>query len=259
MAFGIASSAATGDFLLDVARGLHPGFSLLTVPGRSAAAIATTQLQDITQVAPADGVFARPGGAQLELVSSNVNDTVLGTGAQTVEITYLDVNFDQQQEILSMDGQTPVLTVATDIEDIQWMHVVTLGGIANQTALGAITLRAIADTPVYETIAAGGNQSLSARYKIPNGFTGYILKWRTTAVTKQVDFRLRANVDRFSRAVIGPFLFQDASLQDVGSSPDIHLCAKIPMLGTVKISGLSVAGGGGGSCAFDLLLVDNNV
>ena len=251
-----ASSIET--FLLAVAMGEVGGHEVLTIPGRSTSAIDNNELQDIAQHAPTNGVLARPGGVGVEIVSSSANDTSTGTGIQTADMAYLDVNLVQQVETFTMNGLTAVPSVATDIEDVQWLHGKTIGAIGNQTAAGNIHIRGLTDTPIYEMIAAGGNQSLTARYRIPAGKTAYILGWHCTATTKPVDFRLRANIDKDTREVITPFLFQDALIIDVGTSPYIPLYNKISGKATVKVSGISTAAGGPGSATFFLLLVDND-
>lgn len=52
---------------------------------------------------PADGT-----STVFQIASSDANDTILGTGARSVNIFYLDENGDFQFTIVELDGQTPV-------------------------------------------------------------------------------------------------------------------------------------------------------
>lgn len=245
-------------FLLEVAKGDIPGHKVYTIAGRKDN-IDNTTLDDISQV-PATTIVPNPGGIQLELVSSSANDTIAGTGAQQVEIHYLDVDGLEQNEIVDMNGVTPVNTVAVDIDRIQWIHVHRLGAGATETAQGNIDLRDTTGATIFERIVAGGNQSLNAHYHIPADKTGYLLGWQVSALAFAVDFRLRATVQRFGRTLIpGVFLFQDAIVIDVGTSGWIPYLVPLrcPANSEVKISALSTAAGGDGGAQFGILLIDD--
>lgn len=248
----------TKDFLLQVAQGNVLGHKMFSIPGRQDG-LSTTILDDLTQV-PTTTILPDPDGIQMEVVSSDADDTVAGAGAQQVLIQYLDTAGAEQSEIVDLDGVNPVNTVATDIDKIQWMSVERLGGGANKTAQGNIDLRDTGGAVIYERIAVGGNQSLSARYHIPIAKTGYLLGWQSSAVAKAIDFRLRATIRRIDRTLIsGVFLFQDAIVLDVGSSGWIPFDApkRCPAGSTIKISGLSTAAGGDGGGQFDILVIDD--
>ena len=51
----------------------------------------------------------------MQVVSSSVADTAAGTGVQKVQIDYLDTDYKQQSEIVTLNGTTAVPTVATNI------------------------------------------------------------------------------------------------------------------------------------------------
>ncbi|GAG03191.1 unnamed protein product, partial [marine sediment metagenome] len=173
---GTNTFVRTQDIMWDISQGNVSGMKMYTIPGRKDS-ISATVLDDVTQV-PSTTVIPSPGGIQLEVVSSSGDDVSVGdgTGVQQVDIHYLDTDGAEQTEIVIMAGATPVNTVATDIDFVQWMHssVVGTGGVA----AGNISLRNTAGTVTYEYIAAGGNQSLSARVKVPAGKTGYIMGWQ---------------------------------------------------------------------------------
>ena len=245
------------DFMAEVGKGNIAGHKVYTIPGRKDS-LSTSVLDDITQI-PGTTVTPRPGGIQLELVSSSAADdgSPVGTGAQTVDIHYLDSSGDEQEETVTMNGLGAVTTLATDIADVQWLHTRAVG--ANGVAVGNISLQGVGGGTVYEYLAAGGNQSLSGRYAIPNGKTGYIVGWMCSAIVKQIDFRLRATVERHDRALVSNvFLFQDAVvLVDAPSGFITMPYPACPAGSVVKISGISAAAGGNAGGSFQIMLVDN--
>ena len=240
---------------LEIARGNVPGVGGVTIPGRKDT-VGTTNLEDLTQTG--NTVMPRPAGTNIEVISSSDADNgATATGALTVEIEYLDVNGDEQRVILTLDGTTPI-NVGTAVHDIQWMHTVTVG--SNTVAVGNIQLRDVATgLVIYEQIAAGGNQSLTARYKIPNGKTGYIMGWHASAITQKMDFRLRADVHRGDRALqAGVFNFQDAMvLKDSASGHLFAVPLECPSGSTIKMSAVSFTATGDGGGGFDLVIVNN--
>lgn len=244
------------DFYLEISRGNVAGMKIYSIPGQSDE-ISQTSLEDITQI-PATTILPNPGGIQLELVSSSGNDAALGAGVQSIDVHYLDAAGVEQEEVTATNGLGAVLTASSDYDIIQWMHTKTIG-TAGGVAVGNISLRGVGGGTVYEYIQAGGNQSLTCRYTVPTGKTGFLLGWSASAITKEIDFRLRATVERFDRSLTpGVFLFQDAIvLQDAPSSwRPFRGPNKIPETGVVKTSGISTAAGGNGATSFDILLID---
>jgi hypothetical protein len=243
-------------FLFEVARGNIPGMKMYSVPGRKDS-LSSSALDDLTQI-PGTIVVPSPGGIQLEIVSSSASDTSAGTGIQTVDIHYLDTSGDEQEETVILAGLTPVDTIATDIGYVQWIHAKSVG--SGGVAAGNISLSDTAGAVTYEYIAAGGNQSLSAKYKVPNAKTGYIVGWQASGITKKIDLRLRATVERFDRALIpGVFLFQDLLVLNDTSSGWIPFLVplKMPSGAEIKLSGVSSIAGGDAAGQFDIILVDD--
>lgn len=257
--YGAIPFGVSSEFLFEVARGNISGIKSYIIVGRKDS-ISTTALDDISQI-PATTVIPDGGGIQMEVVSSSASDTSDGDGARTVGIHYLDSDGVEQEEDITLNGVTPVNTVATDINHVQWMHVKARGGGATETAIGNISLRSTDGATTYEYIAAGGNQSLSCRYVIPANKTGYILGWHCAAISKQIDFRLRSGVKKFDRSAIQPHipLFQDAFV--LNDSVSGHIPFRVPLMcpagSHIKVSGLSAASGGNGSAQFEVLVIDD--
>jgi hypothetical protein len=67
---------------------------------------------------------------QRSVVSTSANDTSAGTGARKIRITYYDNTMAGPfTEDLTMNGTTPVNTVATNIRFIEEMHVIEAGSL----------------------------------------------------------------------------------------------------------------------------------
>ena len=99
------------------------------------------------QVMRATAYTEPTAAAQRSIASASVNDTAAGTGARTVRLVYFDgTGAGPFTEDLTLNGTTPVNTVATNIRFIENIFVITVGsGLANA---GVITL--------YGAIAGGG-------------------------------------------------------------------------------------------------------
>jgi len=244
------------DFLFEVARQSITGIKMFSIPGRKDA-LSSSALDDLTQI-PGTIVVPEPGGIQLEVVSDSASDTSAGTGIQTVDIHYLDTSGVEQEETVILAGLTPVDTVATDIDFVQWVHAKSVGSVG--VSVGNISLRDTAGVITYDYISAGGNQSLSAKYKVPTGKTGYVVGWQASGITKKIDIRLRATVERFDRALIpGVFLFQDIVVLNDTTSGWIPFMVPLmmPAGAIIKLSGISSAAGGDAAGQFDIMLVDD--
>jgi hypothetical protein len=77
--------------------------------------------------------------AQRSLASASANDAAAGTGGRTVKITYYDgAGAGPLTETVTLNGTSAVNTVATNIQFIEKMEVVTVGSLGANAA--AITL-----------------------------------------------------------------------------------------------------------------------
>jgi hypothetical protein len=99
------------------------------------------------QVMRATAYTEPTAAAQRSIASASVNDTAAGTGARTVRLVYFDgTGAGPFTEDLTLNGTTPVNTVATNIRFIENIFVITVG--SGLTNAGVITL--------YGAIAGGG-------------------------------------------------------------------------------------------------------
>jgi hypothetical protein len=108
-------------------------------------------------------VFPSSAGVQISVVSSSASDTSAGTGIRTLKLIYLDANLAEQTETVTLNGTTPVTTVATNIRFIQCMYMVTYG--SGKSAAGNITASNGGNTHSY--IAAGDVRCTSSVRMVP--------------------------------------------------------------------------------------------
>jgi len=130
---------------------------------------------------------------QMTLVSTNAADDDGGTGINTVYIHYLDVNWEQQNETVILDGENPVNTIATDIKFVQDIHAVTVG--SSGVAVWNITIYQTGDdTIVYDMIEAWGNMSLTISKMVPANKTFFLTRWTASATWagKPIFLRIRS-------------------------------------------------------------------
>lgn len=182
-------------------------------------------------------------GQQVDIVSANANDTLLGTGCQQVRIDYLNSSNQLLTEIVDLTGGT-TQTVATDITDIIDFYAVSVG--SNNVSVGNIDITDVA-TPatIYNRIAAGGNKSLSTlRHLLPTS-DFYLTSILISGDTKGVDVMLRSNSND-SGEVFGDnnWLFQVPVTMSDSPAPIIFDPAiKIPGTARVKVSARGTASG----------------
>lgn len=115
--------------------------------------------------------FLDPSAPELmSIVSDNANDTVLGTGCRQVFIRGLDINGDEVEEILDMNGLTPVLT-ATAYQRLNVLFAFIAG--SSERNEGLITATAATSLTIQRQIHAGEGITQDGYYTVPNGVTMY--------------------------------------------------------------------------------------
>jgi len=112
-----------------------------------------------------------PAQGRITFVSDNANDTLTGTGAQKIRLFYLDDNYNPFEEIISLNGTTPVDTVATNIRHSERFEVIQVG--SNNSNLGTISLKDAGGT-TYFTILPGENEFFSCLHHVTRGKRMYI-------------------------------------------------------------------------------------
>lgn len=203
-----------------------------------------------------------PSTAQnLYLVSTSVNDTAAGTGARTVRTIYLDSNGLQQIRTDTLDGTTPV-SIGTGYSFIQWMEVASTG--SGEVSAGNITISStngsatIATT--FERISAGGNRSLSGRYKIPSDCHAHLVHWDAAAINNTMDVRLRSTIFMDDNSLSTVYHFIDRVFLGDGQNTAQSLeYRELPSDAVIKISAIPGAAAAGNKidCSFSLICMKN--
>jgi hypothetical protein len=286
---GIAIDEATGSVtitgfdqmstLIEVARtGLYRGSTayLFNIMGSRSAWVNNTSLHDACEflsTGAGQQEYPVPSTAyQLDIVSSSAQDSstasggIDGTGVRTVRVVYINNNGAiTDTGSIALNGTTGVTAIASNCAFVLWMEAITTDSTTiPSVAAGNITLyRNGFTSTIYEQISAGGNKSLSGRFRVPTGYTGYILGWEAAAINQDMDTRLRATVSTYARASQQPFLFQDriylALNTNSGGGHTNFVPLKLPAGADIKIS--AKPGATTGSPRFDgsftVLLVAN--
>lgn len=185
-------------------------------------------------------------GEQMTLVSTSASDASAGTGVRTVDIHYLDATGNEQHEIVTLNGVTPVNTVATNIRFNQAIHSNSWG--TGLVAAGDITIYRTGDaTRVYNKIGAGTNTSLNTSRMVPYGRTAYIKSVSCSgASNKAVAVRFRVT-STHEDALITSYAFQVKDsffLQNSGSVKEFPCPVTAPALSIIKMTAWSVQAGG---------------
>lgn len=242
--------------------GLYQGKTAVVynVMGRRAGFTSTSVQNDVKEFD--NGVAVNPvlSNSTLDIISSSVSDTnTAGTGVRTVKVIYINnTNNLVQSAAIALNGTTLVTSVLTGVNEVLWMEAETVG--SGGIAAGNIRLRINGGTVEVEQISAGGNKSLSARFMIPTGYTGYIPFWDGHAINNDQDMRLRATVNSFDRSLSSVYKFQDNKYLalNTNSSDDLQFM-KFPALSKIKISTFSGATGATVRCdaSFPIILIQN--
>lgn len=227
--------------------------------GRRTTFANNTSFHDLTDITSANNLFPSVTSAEsLEVVSSSANDTNAGTGVNSVSVIYIDSSNNLATANITMNGTTPVAAGFTANEIIS-MESQTVG--SNLVAVGTITLRKVTGAIQLEQITAGGNRSLSAKFMIPSGYSGYLVGGNFAAISQTQDFRLRATVNTFDRSLSNIYKFQhNYFLSSGANSGDLTFdFMKLPQLARVKVSTITgtTTSNPRADCTFSVVIIQN--
>lgn len=197
----------------------------------------------------------------LYLVSTSANDTAAGTGARTVRTVYLDATGVQKVRTDTLNGTTPV-NIGSGYAFIQWMEVASVGSA--ELASGNISITSINGAATvattFERVSAGGNRSLSGRYKVPSNCHGYLVHWDNSAISNSMDIRMRATVFSDDGQISSAFHFVDRIFLSSGQTHSGPLqYRRLPAGAIVKISAIPGASGAGNKldCSFSIICMED--
>lgn len=241
------------DFMQNVAEGNVPNYKSINKFGEN---------PDIDSAAAEDvwdggGLYNFSTIADIDRISSsNVLDV------QKIEVYGLDANYQEIEETVTLNGQTPVVLANTYLRVYRMKNVdsVDVAGVVycfvNTAVVGGVPSDL---TKVRANIRNGNNQTLMAVYTIPAGKTGYYQGGfiaMSRASDASADFTLRA------RAINGVFQVKRRVSLNSGGSSHWNAGYLIPVKYEEKTDILircdSVSGNNTGvSAGFTILLKDN--
>ena len=123
----------------------------------------------------------------LKVSSSSTADTSAGTGARTVQLYGLDSDYNEINEVITLNGQTSVNTTQEFLR-IDRMIIRSAGsGGTNAGVVYAGTGTVTSGVPAnkYATVAIGDGQTLMALWTVPAGYTAYVYQTDITLATTQ--------------------------------------------------------------------------
>jgi hypothetical protein len=182
-------------FELQVARGFIEGHKTIFKFGNNADINGSLET-----VWSQGGLYSYPAAAiQMKVSSSSTDDTGSGTGAQTVFVYGLDADYNEITEVVTLDGQTEVLTAQSFLR-VNRAFVVTAG--TGATAAGTIyvgtgVVTAGVPATVYAVISLGENQTTMAVWTVPAKHTLYVHRGFFSASSNNV-----------AQYVLGKFVFR---------------------------------------------------
>ncbi len=184
---------------LEIRSGLRPKWNTTVIVGHLLS-VATTELT-ISDGLPVNSInlLTFPASAAImAFASDDANDTSAGTGLRTILIVYLDANYDEQEETITLNGTTKVVSVASMLR-INYMIGQTAGsGGINAgniyVGLNSDTFTAGApDTAIFHTLGAGLVLSSCGVFTVPRKRRLYFqaIDYASTASgTKVANFKI---------------------------------------------------------------------
>jgi hypothetical protein len=130
---------------------------------------------------------------QLKIYSDDAADTAAGTGARSVIVEGVDINFNEISEEKTLNGVTPVTTLNSYYR-VNRAYVKQAG--TGEVNAGLILIRNNADSNTLARIEIGRGQTQMAIWTVPAGHTLLVQKiYATEKAAKRVDVKIYA-IDR---------------------------------------------------------------
>lgn len=150
---------------LEITRGRVEGSYPVVIDGHLTTSGSATDFLVLDGSAIKDPSVAPPTGLQMSIVSTSAQDGPGGTGVRTIRFNYLDADLIEREEIVTLNGTTPVLTAATNIRWVGEIHMLTYG--SGKAFAGDVTVTNAGTR--YKFIPAGNRTTRSSAYRVPAG------------------------------------------------------------------------------------------
>ena len=167
-AFNLKSFTTNVVNTLLIERGDVPGMSILNVAGSSDIITMTSR----TLWNQNTSLVYLTSAETMELVSTSANDTSAGTGTRTLLVDGLDSNYNIIQEIVTMNGLTPVTTSNSYLRIISLVSVPGGSSFSNEGKISC-TSTSSGDLQAFIEINLGGVFPIS--FTVPAGKTWFML------------------------------------------------------------------------------------
>lgn len=201
------------------------------------------------------GVYVWPlAEQQMSAVSTSIADdgNPPGLGAHEVTIYYLDDAFVEHTTVVIMDGTTPVLTSVSDIFRVNSFRITAAGATAG--AVGTITLKNLAETITYASIAIGYNRGRNSCYAVPVGKVLYVTSVMISVygATKGIRYTLRTTYDEQADIVRDFFIpHLETNMTNGAFFMPLLVPERLPAGGRIKISAIADQAGAVCSCSMN--------
>lgn len=150
---------------LEITRGRVEGSYPVVIDGHLVTSGAATDVLVLDGSAIKDPSVAPAAGLQMSIVSTSAQDGPGGTGVRTIRFNYLDADLIEREEVVTLNGTTPVLTAATNIRWVGEIHMLTYG--SGKAFAGDLTVTNAGTR--YKFIPAGNRTTRSSAYRVPAG------------------------------------------------------------------------------------------
>ena len=242
------------DYFEEIASGKHPEKSRVYKFGENNV-VGTTELA--VWNAGATYVYLS-AAAPMEILSDSANDTILGSGARTIQVFGVDADFNAIDEVVEMNGVTAV-TLVNEYLRVFRAYVLTTGTplVITGANAGDITIQTVTGSTPQAFIKTGTGQTLMSIFTIPSGFTGYV--WSATALVgkgKEVKATLKT---RFNNATNdAPFRVRASrSLYQNAFTKNYKVPTAIPEKTDILFTAVSEGTSVSVATSFELVLIKN--
>jgi len=241
------------NFYLDISRGRIKDVSSVFKFGRHPSVGAAEEV-----VWDGEGTYIFLEEAKtMNVVSTSIADNPAGIGASEIVIFGLDQDKKEIQEVITLNGQTPVTTIKEFLRIHRALVLTTgTGLIIGDANIGDISI-STSDTAILQAkMLAGNGQTLMAVYTIPAGKTGYVtgigastpegksclMKAKIrNGPTSDYAFTVKYTIDLFEQALI----------------QELVVPLRVPEKTDLAFTASSTAVGTAISASFGIILIDN--
>lgn len=169
----VTSQYAAPGWQYSASLGLVPGHRPVQIQGANLDVDATTTPEVIW---PGGGLYPwQPSAAPHEVVSTSADDSAGGLGVRTVLVYGLGTAHEELQEIVTLNGLTPVACV-NQYRRVLACTALTVGAGATGTNVGDITVRVVAGAIPQAWMPAGFGRNQCCIYTVPAGYQFAVLE-----------------------------------------------------------------------------------